>query len=78
MIIIVSNRNIQGVPADSKEPVEGDETLFGEDFNVEGGPGELRVAIAEEEDDKWKLTLLPDTSLDRRSALQKSYLRKLW
>ena len=74
MIIVVSNRNVQ-VDPHSSTPVVGDETLFGDDFNEEGGPAELRVAIAEPKKKHWKLTLLPDTVDDQGATASEKLFR---
>ena len=55
MIITVTNRNVQGADPRSHEPSVGDHTMFGDDFNAEGGPNELRVATAEEVDGSSQL-----------------------
>ncbi len=47
MIITVTNRNVQGADPRNHEPSVGDHTMFGDDFNAEGGPNELRVATAD-------------------------------
>lgn len=62
MIIVVSNRNVAGADPNSTEKVVGDEKMFGDDFNAEGGANELRVATAKKTDKKWEVTLLPDKS----------------
>ena len=60
MIIVVSNRNVTGADPNSAKKVVGDEKMFGDDFNAEGGANELRVATAKKTGRKWSVTLLPD------------------
>lgn len=60
MIIVVSNRNVAGADPNSAKKVVGDEKMFGDDFNAEGGANELRVATAKKTGRKWSVTLLPD------------------
>ncbi len=68
MIIVVSNRNVATVDPNSTKPENGDEKLFGDDFNQQGGPNELRVATARKVNKKWRITLLPDTDDDGNPA----------
>lgn len=79
MIIIVSNRNIVGAKPDSSKAVVGDENLFGENENEQGGYSELRVAVAKKvpvaknDDDKWKVTLLPDQAKDGSTGTEELF-----
>jgi esterase/lipase superfamily enzyme len=79
MIIVVSNRNIQGVNPRSKKLEVGDEKLFGDNFNAEGGPNELRVATAEKNQSGggWKLTLQPDITKQDGSTATQNLFEKL-
>lgn len=72
MIIIVSNRDVVGVDPHSSEEQVGDEKLFGDNFNAEGGPNELRVATAKYTNRRWRVTLLPDEQ-DGRSATDRLF-----
>lgn len=60
MIIVVSNRNVATVDPLGTDIQFGGADLFGDDFNAQGGPNELRVATAEPVDGRWKVGLLPD------------------
>ena len=76
MIIIVSNRNVETVDPDSNEIEVGDENIFGDDFNTQGGPNELRVASAVCENDNWKVSLLPDTKDDNSPPASETLFQK--
>lgn len=76
MIIIVSNRNVETVDPHSNDIEVGDEKLFGDDFNAQGGPNELRVANAVYENESWKVSLLPDTKDDNSPPASETLFKK--